>query len=205
MSTLIIGSNGSMGSRYSAILNYLGKPFKALDLENSQDLDHLASQSSGFIIATPTHTHKDYIRKLLRYKKPILCEKPICKDIAELKTLLQEVRDSRAPFRMVLQYELLVDTGRLGRSYYNYFKHGNDGIVWDCLQVVGLSRGEPELKENSPVWTCIINGRTLKIGDMDAAYIGYVQRWYTQPHQNLDLLLNIHEKTAAMEGSRING
>lgn len=196
---LVIGSEGSMGARYRAILSYLGKKYRCLDINNKDQFDKMARDADSVIIASPTDTHVDYIRRLLPYKKPILCEKPICKDIPELEHLFQEIKQSGTPFRMMFQYSLMSEANRVGKTHYNYFKHGSDGLVWDCIQIIGLSRGPLELAQTSPIWTCVLNGKALRLSDMDAAYIAYVQYWFNHPSQNLDTLLAMHEKTAMLE------
>lgn len=199
MSILIIGCNGNMGRRYRAALQFLGRNVRGVDIENSDDAIEKAVQNAeGVIIATPTDTHASYIRKLTRFRKPILCEKPITKNLHELKAIFDEIERYRTPFRMVYQYEMLAERQRIGTSHYNYYKTGNDGLVWDCIQVVGLSRKEPSLGNDSPIWRCMINGKSLKIQDMDSAYIGYLQRWLIEPAQDLGVLMETHVKTAEL-------
>lgn len=199
MSILILGSNGSMGQRYKSILRFLHRPYVGLDVGYTDEaFKSAAMRAEGVIIATPTDTHAKLIRDLLPFKKPILCEKPVTKDIVELKSLIQDIRLSGTSFRMMLQYELLCDDFRIGPSRYNYFKHGNDGLYWDCIQIIGLSRSTIQIEESSPIWRCMINGKALKIGDMDSAYVGYVQLWLRCPDQSLDKILEFHEKTHDM-------
>ncbi len=100
---------------------------------------------------------------------------------------------------MTYQYSLIASKDTIGKSFYNYFRHGNDGLAWDCLQIIGLARGAISLEECSPVWSCVINGRRVPLAAMDAAYIGYVQSWFKNPHQDMGLLQAIHEKTDAYE------
>lgn len=196
---VILGGNGSMGTRYQAILDYLKKPYQWIDVDTPASLaNELKRVASGFIIATPTNTHADQVLGLLKYKKPILCEKPITKDLTQLKSLFDEIKASKAQFRMVYQYSLMVDPNRVGRSVYNYFKHGSDGLTWDCLQIVSLARGYLALCGKSPIWTCVINGKPLSIADMDAAYVAYIQKWLSDPSQDLGLLYAMHEKTDAL-------
>jgi hypothetical protein len=197
MSILIVGAHGSMGKRYQAILKYLNREYHCVDKENSaQDIQFMAARSSGIIIATPTDTHVKFVREFLPFRKPILCEKPVTKDIGELRHLRDEIKESGTPFRMMYQYEILGDTLRNGASRYNYFRHGSDGLVWDCLQIIGLARSEVKLEETSPVWSCMINGRALQFSHMDAAYIAYIQRWLHRPDDSLLKIVHAHEKTA---------
>jgi hypothetical protein len=196
---LIVGGRGSMGRRYQAILKYLGKSFVAVDQETtSNEMKTYALRSDGVILATPTDLHVSQIRELLPLKKPILCEKPITKNLEELRTLFGEIEKSHTPFRMMFQYSVLSAPNRIGKTRYDYFRTGNDGLIWDCMQIIGLARGEVELKNESPVWSCILNGKTLNFTSMDAAYVAYVQRWFLNPEQDLKNLLTLHEKTHEM-------
>lgn len=199
MSVLIIGANGNMGKRYGSILNYLGKEWSGVDIEhNKHYIRDVASKSEGVIVATPTDTHIRIIKDLLPLDKPILCEKPVTKNVTELKELTKGLK---GPFRMVYQYSILVDYIRIGRSHYDYFRHGNDGLSWDCLQVIALARGVPALGEQSPVWRCMINGKSLNLSHMDAAYIAYVQAWFRYPKHDLGEIVAIHEKVDAFDRS----
>lgn len=191
MSTLLIGSQGSMGKRYQCILNYLRKPFLGIDKGDyipAQDFD-------SFIIATPTETHHDIIQMLSPFNKPILCEKPISKNVNQVREILRLVENDKTPFKMMLQYEGLSDKNSNGISEYNYFRHGNDGLAWDCIQIIGLARGEVILREDSPFWRCTINGKKLSLADMDWAYINYVSSWFENPDQDKSQILDIHIKT----------
>jgi hypothetical protein len=197
---LILGAEGAMGRRYQAILRYLGKPFRCADVRNPEDLvQEMASQAHGLIIATPTATHTQLIRKYLKYGIPILCEKPITKNVAELKELTMDIRRAGSPFRMMQQYSMLMEPRKIGKTQYNYFKHGSDGLIWDCIQIITLARGDVRLGEDSPIWRCMINGKALDLAHMDAAYIGYVQKWLTEPAQDLGEIVAAHEKTAEFQ------
>lgn len=203
---LIIGSKGSMGQRYQAILKYLGKKFEGIDLDTPPGIAlNLTGKASSYIVATPTDTHVGIIRTLMPHGKPILCEKPVCTDVVELEKLFKDLKHARTPFRMMFQYALLSEANRVGKSHYNYFRHGNDGLVWDCLQIIALSRGPLELNEMSPIWTCVLNGKRIQIQDMDAAYIGYVQKWLVEPAQDLDRILAAHQKTSEIQKTGFYG
>jgi hypothetical protein len=201
MNILIVGSEGSMGKRYQAILKYLGHNPVCADLGTSNnELIDKAMGSGGVIIATPTHTHTDIIRLVAPTRKPILCEKPVCKDPEELRGVLELVQTFGTPFAMMMQYKELAHRDTIGPSMYNYFRHGNDGLIWDCFQVIALARGTVNLGEDSPVWACKINGKTLNLSHMDSAYISYVQKWLKNPdfHDHTEIQ-RMHEKVAAAE------
>lgn len=201
MSVLLIGSEGSMGKRYQAILRYLKRDFLCVDRNHTIDeISEIAKRCSGYIIATPTHTHCNYIRLLMGQKKPILCEKPITTNIKELKDLFFDLyKEGSRSIRMTMQYKFLVQSDARGDSLYDYFRHGTDGLTWDCMQIIALAKDKIELSESSPIWTCKINGDYLSLGDMDGAYVANVADWFFQPYQDLSYLLDIHEKVKSME------
>ena len=203
---LLVGADGNMGSRYKAILRFLGKPWKGVDVTHSEKyVMQNAYAAEGILIATPTDTHTQLVRKFMHLKKPILCEKPITKDMRDFRDLMAELQDHKTPFRMVNQYRVLAGDSRMGKSFYDYFKHGKDGLYWDCLQIIGLARGEIRISEESPVWRCMINGKPINLAHMDAAYIKYIQEWLQTPAQDLSQIIEAHEKTAELERIYKNG
>ena len=199
MSILLVGSEGSMGTRYKRILDYLGRSYKCYDTKLSTPLEEAAMGCDRAIIATPTRLHAESILDILSVmpSKPILCEKPIDKDLKVLKDILQKCKDAKTDLRMVFQYKRIYNNdGLIGPSHYNYFRHGDDGLAWDCIQIIGLAKGTVNLEETSPVWSCAINGQKLQIQNMDWAYIEYIRDWLTFPSLCIgpDEILAIHEK-----------
>ncbi len=193
---LIVGANGNMGTRYRAILRYLGQDFECVDQESVplKILDQ-AEKSSGVIVATPTHTHVSFLRLLADCGKRILCEKPFSKNIAETRDIVSHLKRHGTRVSMVSQYMELADPNSLGPSGYDYFRHGQDGLIWDCIQIIGMARGEVIIQEKSPIWKCSLNGKQLSVADMDMAYVQHVNRWLSGWQQDLDLALEFHEKT----------
>lgn len=202
MKVLVIGSAGNMGRRYCAILKYLNidhAGYDAMDFgtsPNYKDFTH-------FIIATPTRTHLSIISSLAKYNVPILCEKPICTSSRDLAWLLEE--HPELDLTMMMQYWVLLmepyDDDR--ESYYNFFKTGNDGLYWDCMQIIALHEGDfskLQIGNISPEWKCQINGWCIELGRMDGAYISFIQAWLHSSHTIIPVefkgknLIDIHEK-----------
>lgn len=202
MSVLIVGSEGSMGKRYQAILKHLGKEFHCRDIGRNTIPDKRISYDiDEIIIATPTDTHIEVIRHYLEYKKPILCEKPISKNMEQLKQIVKEIKEENISFQMMFQYKGLVPRLAIGKTYYDYFRHGNDGLAWDCLQIIGLAKDQITLREESPLWDCQINGHRLHLEFMDNAYVVAVESWLKGQPQDLGEILAVHEKTEAFHQS----
>lgn len=194
MSILIIGSNGSMGRRYQAILKSLEVPFVCADAAEERSIPALAERSDGIIIATPTETHFGYIHNLHKLNKPILCEKPLSKSPQKLAFIKDLVKSDGLNLTMMMQYRVFDDEDHEGPSLYNYFNHGKDGIFWDCIQIIGLARGPVELLEFSPTWTCHLNGQRINIQHMDLAYVDFVKDWLKKPGDDIDEIIEIHNK-----------
>lgn len=132
-------------------------------------------------------------------KKPVLCEKPICKDPDELLALMAECRKAGTRLQMVSQYDYLVDRKSHGPSHWDYYKSGGDGLAWDCIQIIGHAKERPSLKNMSPIWSCMINGKPLQIEQMDFAYIWMIRDWLDKPRDDIDRILESHKAVAKWE------
>ena len=171
---LIVGGLGNMGRRYGLILAELFKYFDIKDIENKKqgkrNNDFCYSEYSSIIISTPTNTHFDIFVEIMKngFKGNIICEKPLSKNIDQVKEML-----SYKKLRMVCNYLYAIPVGQCrseGITSYNYFNHGNDGLYWDCVQLLYLANGEIDIKESSPIWKCIINGLKIHRSMIDLSY-----------------------------------
>lgn len=198
---LIIGSEGSMGKRYQAILKYLEIPFSGVDINHSVGFVlNKVADASRVILCTPTDNHFSYLEKIIPIGKPILCEKPISRSLREMERILGLIEQHRSNFAMTFQYSELVPANQdPGQSHYHYFRSGKDGLIWDCLQIIALAKGEIEISNDSPVWRCMINGRKLSLSDMDHAYLNFTRKWLDGGIvQSPERLFEIHEKTEGL-------
>jgi hypothetical protein len=201
----LIGANGNMGQRYQAVMKSLRIPYKTCDVNHDEGIDGC----DGVLIATPTYTHEGLIDRYLD-KYPVLVEKPIWQLPYNFYTRFEYTNDlwrakdfrDYSKLRMINQYEALVDdaprTEQKEVTYYNYFRHGSDGLVWDTINIYGnmadFDRDSLELREDSPVWTCIIDGRKLNIADMDNAYIREIYDWVRNPRGNMQYFCRAHDR-----------
>lgn len=200
MSVLLLGHLGGMGKRYAAILNALGET--VLGYDQGDDLDRVQLGSiRGIIIATPTDLHLSHIARFKGTGIPILCEKPFTRDVPLLQAFAAGYKPSDSPLQMVMQYEFLCDKNARGPSVYNYFRHGNDGLYWDCIQIIGLAKSHVEIREESFFWHCVINGQTLNIQAMDWAYYFMLKDWLAAPKHDLPRIVDIHKKVAQYESA----
>jgi len=191
MKICLVGGRGNMAGRYRAILKMLGHETVSWDLDEKPDLDTV----DRFIVCTPTVTHYNVLMEILTIRKPVLCEKPVTKNMEELEAIGTRAKLYGTPFQMVMQYIFLVDPSKTGPSHYDFFKHGPDGIPWDMMQCVALAKEDVTLGEESPIWDCVINGERLNIAAMDFAYIEMIKYWLADPTaQPWEFIYKAHKK-----------
>lgn len=181
-----------------AILKNMNVKCFGVDKEfTKRDIIRASANFDRFILCTPTNTHAVLLRDLIPLRKPILCEKPVTKDLEELQEILDLAQKHQTPFTVVMQYQELLNNNTYGQSYYDYFRTGNDGLIWDCFQIIALSKLTPSINNLSPIWKCSINGQTLSIADMDSAYVGFVSKWLRDSiNQDPNYIYDIHERVS---------
>lgn len=194
---LIIGAKGNMGRRYSSICKYLQIPFDGVDICDT----YIPDQYSHCIIATPTNSHLDLIQKINDFhSRPnisILCEKPIAlnNDDVHIINLLWKT----LTVYMVNQYAYYpyLSTAEELNTTYDFYNSGNDPIAYNCIQLVHLAKGPVLLKSESPIWRCVINGKTLDRGRIDRCYVDMVHDFFFDSYGKLwgrEDILEAHRK-----------
>lgn len=189
---LIVGSRGNMASRYTAILRHL--EIEPLGVEVGEPTP---KGFDSIIICTPTYRHVEDIRFAISAGVPVMCEKPVSTNIDEVMEICDDAEAAGLKLRMVNQYAELDSRAEGYATHYNYFKHGGDGLAWDCISLIGLAKGFVELYDDSPLWTCILNGRRLNLADMDGAYVSMLQNWLEDPSGNIPYIRHAHRAVEA--------
>jgi hypothetical protein len=203
MKFYIVGNQGNMGRRYTAILKHLGHEVYGHDtavksFEEKEDVVNpdFVKSCNGIIISTPTESHIEHLKKYLLFKLPVLCEKPFTRDINELYKFEDKMKEYLPQISMVNQYQYLVMLKSQGKTFYDYYNSGKDGKYWDCINIIGLAKGEIAIEAKSPVWTCMINGKKLNLKNLDQAYIDMISDWISHESINdWDYIIRSHEKT----------
>ncbi|HEU5474106.1 MAG TPA: Gfo/Idh/MocA family oxidoreductase [Actinophytocola sp.] len=102
-------------------------------------LDELLAAGDGVLVATPTDTHPELLRRCLAAKVPVLCEKPVAGDLAALAGLVAEVEASGVPVLVgfqrrfdpaVVELHRRIRAGDLG-TVYQVRAIGNDATPPD--------------------------------------------------------------------------
>jgi len=189
----VVGALGNMGQRYCKILDYLKVEHVDIDL----GINPPTKDCDGFIVATSTHSHLKIIRNLYYQNGnvPILCEKPLSiiehgiKDLWGLRDL------PSLNLQMINQYKYLnYPRDYEGHTSYNFFKTGKDSLAWDCISILALAKSSVKLKNDSPLWSCQINGAPVSIADMDMAYVKNIEDWLENPKPDLNYIVHAHSK-----------
>jgi len=174
----VIGAKGNMGRRYVSILNFLDVDHVDYDVDDNVDLAGV----THVIIATPTSTHIEVLEDLMPRKKiKILIEKPIAVlDQIHPMTALMPVRNMISQGHdvfMVNNYTYMhgQNYGDYGKTLFDYYNSGNDGLAWDCIQLIHLARSEIILKNDCPKWSCYINGMRMDAKNIDYSYIRMIE------------------------------
>lgn len=167
----VVGYRGNMGRRYCTILDYLGIPYHGVEKED-EDWEP-EKDVEGIIICTPTETHYEVLQNSC-YGLPILCEKPLIKNIGHLEDFLQFGPETS----MINQYRYFYTPSDELTLVENYHT-GNDGLLWDCLNIIGMARSDIHLTKKSPIWNIELNGKRINRAKIDTAYIRNIEDWLT--------------------------
>lgn len=170
MKLLLIGSEGSIARRYRAILKHLKVDFEEYDNPEHKFFSVPQSFYQRFthaLIATPTHTHMQWVDELPPIWK--LIEKPASKNLEEI-----EERKLNHGCYVVNNYQFLPCSNTKKKISYNFYNTGKDGLIWDVCQLVYLAyknKVELEVKRESFWWN-------LKWGQHQVAYHEIERSYY---------------------------
>lgn len=184
MNVLLIGY-GSIGKRYGAVLRALGADFEVYDNPQHEWFSD-KEVSDGFthaIIATPTHTHMDWLDELHFNKVKVLCEKPASKNKARL-----EKRTMHKDCFVVNNYQFLPCSNTRKKISYNFYNTGKDGLIWDVCQLVYLAyknKVELGVKRESFWWDLKWGQHQVPYHEIEKSYYHMVKAFLSGDTSNL--------------------
>jgi Ulp1 family protease len=202
LKVLVIGSLGTQGRRYCAILKYLDIEHIGYDIVDSFN-SVPCNKITHAIIATPIDTHYHWCLWCVENKIPFLCEKPISKNIDEIETIKRECKNEKVDGRMVCNWAFVLPYKNSNLSLnrhentivFDYFNTGKDGI-YDLIQPIYLSDEISSFKFKSPVYNCKINGAEVDQRDFDASYSVMLGAWFSE---NINHLWSMDDAIKATE------
>lgn len=184
MKLLLIGSEGSIGRRYRVILEHLGVDFEEYDNPEHKFFGVEQSFYKRFthaIIATPTHTHLDWIDELPPIWK--LVEKPASKDLEGL-----EQRKLNHGCFVVNNYQFLPSANTRRKITYNFYNTGRDGLIWDVCQLVYIAyknKVELEVKTDSFWWDLKWGMHQIAYHEIERSYYHMLKAFCSGDTSNL--------------------
>ena len=194
MKTLLIGYKGNMGRRYAACLDYLGEEWIGVDIDSS-DVFEASKECNKAIIATPTDSHLGELHGLypLGWIGRILCEKPIARTSSK-RELYWEGHDLRMVCNWQFAINLVLTRHRdimvkgETKIEYDCYNTGNDGLAWDCIQLIHLAGPKNiTLKNKSPVMECLVRternptGYQITTREIEESYVVMLSNWINDP------------------------
>jgi hypothetical protein len=175
---LLIGSEGSIGRRYKAVLEELNLKFREHDLAEMHRFHQNVEGITHAIIASPTPTHFGYCLALEKLNIPYLCEKPVTKNILEAERLYQECTRGF----VVNNWAFLGTNADLAPSpteiTYDFYNTGRDGLLWDVCQLIYLAHvtgAHLTVSRISATWDVTWNGVQVPYSYIENSYIQMVR------------------------------
>lgn len=200
---MLIGSEGSIGRRYHGILRHLGVEVFTYDTKvgGSQFLeDYTMGACDGFIIASPTDTHVGWCYDLLRFKKPILCEKPVGVSVDQVRELY--ITDGALEHIYVVDNWVHMLGGDVSTNHYiEYanFHTGNEKVEWNLAQPIFLTK-DGSLTINLCQAFFGVNvfdkKKSYNTRDIDLSYVDMIVAWLQTGKTTWDLLCGMKMQEA---------
>ena len=172
---LLIGGNGSIGSRYKAVLQALGEEFLVFDVPRAQPerLRRYAEKCDRVLICSPTHTHFDYCVEIEALNKPYLCEKPLCTNEFQAEALKSHRRGFVVNNWAFLRTNYDLDSNPAHISY-DFFNTGKDGLLWDVCQLIyiaKLAKCSLSVRRDSYYWDVTWSGTEVPYQYIEKSYL----------------------------------
>lgn len=155
------------------------------------DLDALLSASDGVLVATPTGSHPDIVRRAISTSTPVLCEKPLAGSLAETESLVVDIEATGLPVVVgfhrrfdpaTVEVHRRLRSGEAGQVYLvravcndadpppPEFIASSGGLVKDCLihdlDAVPWLVGD-EVEEVYASGSVLVNSSFAEVGDWD--------------------------------------
>lgn len=186
MKVLVLGSKGSMGRRYCAILEYLGIHYFGIDKEDEKydyNIENGIYDKHKFthaIIATPTEYHGQTLRDFCLNIPHVLCEKPVSKQ----SSMIEWMRDYHPHVNMVCNWKYAIGNPKPGTHdiRYSNYNTGKDGLGWDCIQLIYLARNI-KISTETPFFECMTVDpecnceKLITLSNIENSYIQMIEHW----------------------------
>lgn len=200
------------------------------DIKVTRDLDDIFNNRNidGIVVATPSHTHYNLVKKALELGKHVYVEKPIATSADEAKKLT-ELSEQNACVLMVghlLMYHpavnrlrTLIEDGILGDIEYvqsdrlniNIFKNDRS-VMWDLaphdLSMISYVLDKSPVKVKSAVGVSTENNGVMDIVHVDIEFAGnihaHISNSWIHPLKRVLLMVRGSKATAVLDDAESN-
>lgn len=175
---LLIG-HGSIGKRYSAILDYLNQPYRIKEINDPYDFSGITK----VIIASPTDQHGSHCYLANEVDLPFLCEKPLTKNPIEAEEISRNCMNG-----FVVNNYAHILSENIEMIDYDFFNTGKDGLIWDCCQLVYLAylkKAKLSLKRESFYWSLQTERRDVSYREIEWSYLRMIKDFLIGDYKNL--------------------
>ena len=181
MRVLLVGADGRIGRRYKAILKMLKVDVISFDDPEAHPREVESLVFDKAIIAAPTDLHYAYSMQMARMDKQFLVEKPLSKSLDECM-MLGHIFGGY----VVNNYDYVCKlfTNSAPTIEYDYYNTGDDGMEWDCCQLLYLDP-DATIKTESPLWKLRINGSRVHYDQLEDSYVWMVRDFLAENVKNL--------------------
>ena len=132
-----LGVLGAVVEKDKSLLRDFKKQYSYIDSFKRID-ESLERDFDGYILATPAETHFELAKKIIKYKKDLLVEKPLTLSIEESEILVQLSKENNVSLMVghvllfhpaIIKIKELIGLGKIGRLQYIYSNRLNLGKV----------------------------------------------------------------------------
>lgn len=195
---LLIGSEGSIGRRYRAVLEALGIPYRGKEKEDPWDFSCITKA----IIASPTFLHFDHASKVAAEGIPFLCEKPMCFE----SNLIRRLQKTTYKGFVVNNWAQLAWNADLPSSpkkiTYDFYNTGRDGLLWDTIQLIYLAKiynAELSVDTRSYFWDAHFDQTPIPYREIEHSYAQMVSSFWYERYGALWTIEQALEQTEIIE------
>jgi hypothetical protein len=195
---LIVGSEGSIGRRYKAVVTHCDALYIPCDKRNNTT-HNIESDFDMAIVASPTDMHAYHVTRLLKKQKPILCEKPLGADMYDVRQILGEPGAKDLVY-VVDNWSWMIGSSETNnRIIYKNFFTGSENIAYNLAQPIYLSSTSRfKFNLNYPYFEAIVNDKVYTTHDVDRSYVKMIHHWLRSGKTSFD-----HNKSYAMQEALI--
>lgn len=179
---LIVGCDGSIGSRYQMALTGMGEPYRGWDIVHEMEID--SSDCDRAIVATPTPKHLASVEDLLLCHtgiRNVLVEKPLADSVNDAMAIVSMCEQAGVDLRCVCNWRWCVPSMELAAGshdiYYRSPSLGREDPWMNVCQPIHYAKGHTPDIGLSDLWVGSIDSTPMEYLDICMSYRHMLYHW----------------------------